>query len=151
MMQAMFNQVIETYRDHVNSGMARLMNLLNVGIEVAADGPYIYDHKNTRYLDCGGYCIFLLGHNHPRLLSAATAQLNKVALSSRLLVNKEIADAARDLSSIAPKGLEYVWFANSGVEVVEAAIKLCKINGRHHFIAMQGGGHGKTIARHSCR
>jgi len=144
-MQAMLDQVIESHRDHVNSGMARLMSLLNVGLETAAEGAYVYDHENTRYLDCGGYCVFLLGHSHPRLLAAATAQLNKIALSSRLLVNQQIASAAQALASIAPKGLEYVWFANSGAEAVEAAIKLCKVNGRSRFIAMQGGFHGKTV------
>lgn len=144
-MQAMIDQVIETHREHVNSGMARLMSILNVGIEAAGEGAYIYDHENTRYLDCGGYCVFLLGRSHARLLAAATAQLNNVALSSRLLINQEIGDAARKLVSIAPQGLEYVWFANSGAEVVEAAIKICKINGRNRFIAMQGGFHGKTI------
>lgn len=144
-MQATYDQVVESHRDHVNSGMARLMKMLNVGIEARAEGAYVYDHESERYLDCGGYCVFLLGHSHPRLLATATEQLNKIALSSRLLVNKQIAEAASELASIAPKGLEYVWFANSGAEVVEAAIKLCKANGRKRFIAMHGGFHGKTI------
>ena len=144
MMHTEIEKVIDSHKKHVNSGMARLMNMLNVGVESVAEGAYIFDHDNNRYLDCGGYCVFLLGQRHPRLLSAITSQLENIALSSRLLVNQQVAKAADALVSITPEKLQYVWFANSGAEAVEAAIKLCKINGKSRFIAMQGGFHGKT-------
>lgn len=140
----MIDDVIDNHQTHVNSGMARLMKLLNVTIEAQGEGAMVIDHKGEHYLDCGGYCVFLLGRNHPDIVQVAKDQLDKVALGSRLLINKEIATAAQVLSEIAPKGLQYVWFANSGAEAVEAAIKLCKVNGRHRFIAMEGGFHGKT-------
>ncbi|TDR45629.1 putrescine aminotransferase [Tahibacter aquaticus] len=138
-------EVIDTHYDHVNSGMARLMRLLNVGVEQTAEGAYVEDHNGVRYLDCGGYCVFLLGRRHPRVLQAAYAQLEHIALGSRLLVNRQQADAAKALAAIAPAGLRYVWLANSGAEAVEAAIKLAKLNGRTRFIAMEGGFHGKTL------
>lgn len=138
-------EVIDTHHDHVNRGMARLMRLLNVGMEVAADGVHVTDHKGITYLDCGGYCVFLLGRGYPSVLAAAHAQLDQVALGSRLLVNRQQADAARALAAIAPPGLSYVWLANSGAEAVECALKLAKVNGRSRFIAMQGGFHGKTL------
>lgn len=138
-------EVIDTHHDHVNRGMARLMRLLNVGVEVSADGVHVTDHKGIRYLDCGGYCVFLLGRRHPCVLAAAIAQLENVALGSRLLVNRQQADAAKALASVAPAGLQYVWLANSGAEAVEAAMKLAKVNGRSRFIAMKGGFHGKTL------
>lgn len=137
-------EVIDTHHEHVNSGMARLMRLLNVGIEVSADGAYVLDHSGAKYLDCGGYCVFLLGRRHPKVLSAAYAQLESVSLGSRLLINRQQAEAARCLAEIAPPGLSYVWFANSGAESVEAAIKIARLNGKKRFVAMKGGYHGKT-------
>ncbi|MFZ5635605.1 MAG: aspartate aminotransferase family protein [Pseudomonadota bacterium] len=137
-------EVIDTHHDHVNSGMARLMRLLNVGIETSADGAYVVDHQGTRYLDCGGYCVFLIGRRHPKALKAAYTQLETIALGSRLLINRQQADAAKALAAIAPVGLDYVWFANSGAESVEAAIKIARMNGKRRFIAMKGGYHGKT-------
>jgi putrescine aminotransferase len=137
-------EVLDTHRDHVNIGMARLMRLLNVGVEVSAEGAYVYDHQGICYLDCGGYCVFLLGRNHPRVLQAARQQIGSVSLASRLLINRQQATAAKKLAELAPPGLQYVWFANSGAEAVEAAIKIAKLNGRHRFIAMKGGFHGKT-------
>lgn len=138
-------ELIDTHHDHVNRGMARLMRLLSVGVEVAADGVHVTDHKGIRYLDCGGYCVFLLGRCHPAVLEAAIDQIKCVALGSRLLVNRQQAEAAKALAAIAPPGLSYVWFANSGAEAVEAALKLAKVNGRSRFIAMRGGFHGKTL------
>lgn len=138
-------ELIDTHHDHVNRGMARLMRLLNLGVEATADGAHVLDHQGTRYLDCGGYCVFLLGRKHPRVLQAAYQQLEHVALGSRLLVNRQQAEAAKALAQIAPSGLSYVWLANSGAEAVEAAIKLAKVNGRQRFVAMKGGFHGKTL------
>lgn len=137
-------EVIDIHYEHVNSGMARLMRLLNVGIEISADGAYVLDHQGSKYLDCGGYCVFLLGRKHPKVLSAAYAQLESVSLGSRLLINRQQAEAAKSLAEIAPHGLSYVWFANSGAESVEAAIKIARLNGKKRFIAMKGGYHGKT-------
>lgn len=145
MIETDVEEVIDTHHDHVNSGMARLMRLLNVGVEESGDGVYVQDHKGIRYLDCGGYCVFLLGRRHPKVMAAAYAQLEQVALGSRLLVNRQQAEAAKALAEIAPEGLRYVWLANSGAEAVEAAIKLAKLNGRTRFIAMKGGFHGKTM------
>ena len=144
-LEADVEELIDTHHDHVNRGMARLMRLLNVGVEVSADGVHVTDHKGIRYLDCGGYCVFLLGRRHPAVLKAAIDQLGQVALGSRLLVNRQQAEAAKALATIAPAGLSYVWLANSGAEAVEAALKLAKINGRNRFIAMKGGFHGKTL------
>lgn len=136
--------LLDLYSNHVNEGMARLMKIMNTSMEMSAEGAYVYDSNNNRYLDCGGYCVFLLGHQNKNIVNKACEQIRTLSLSSRLLLNGAQAKAAKALSDIAPEGLDYVWFANSGAEAVEAAIKICKINNRHNFISMTGGFHGKT-------
>ena len=139
------SEVIANYRNHVNLGMARLFELMNSAIEVDSEPSFIIDETGNRYLDCAGYCVFLLGHKPLPVVKAIQEQLLLNPMSSRTLINPQLANAARELARIAPLGLEYVWFGNSGSEVVEAALKLAKANGKHRWISMEGGYHGKSI------
>ncbi|MGA2887751.1 MAG: aminotransferase class III-fold pyridoxal phosphate-dependent enzyme [Terracidiphilus sp.] len=97
------------------------------------------------YLDCAGYCVFLLGHRHPAVVAAVQEQLALLPVSSRVMINGPLAVAATSLAAVAPSGLEYVWFGSSGAEAVEAALKLAIANGRSHWISMEGGYHGKSL------
>jgi putrescine aminotransferase len=144
-MGALLDSALDRYQRHVNSGMARLARLTGAGIEVHSEGSYVFDQEGRKYLDCGGYSVFLLGHRHPRLVSAIKGQLDRHPLATRILVNDELAKAAETLVDVAPAGLEYVWFANSGAEAVEAALKLARLQGKRRLIAMKGGYHGKTL------
>lgn len=139
------SEVILHYRQHVNTGMARLFELLHCALEVGSEPNCIIDDMGTRYLDCAGYCVFLLGHRHPAVVAAVQEQLWRHPVSSRILINPQLASAAKRLADIAPPGLDYVWFGNSGAEVVEAALKLARANGKRRWIAMEGGYHGKSI------
>lgn len=136
---------IETLRRHVNAGMARVFTLSDSPLEVRSEGSLVYDDADRAYLDCGGYCVFLLGHRHPRVVAAVQQALSQHPLSTRLMVDPTLAAAAQALAGVAPAGLQYVWFANSGAEVVDAAIKLCRINGCQTLIAVEGAFHGKTV------
>jgi putrescine aminotransferase len=136
---------IELYRRYVNIGLARLFELMNCGIEVRSEGNNVIDDKGIHFLDCGGYCVFLLGHCHPRVVSAVRAQLGNHPISSRVLINSQLAEAAEAVIRIAPPHMHFVWFANSGAEVVEAAIKLSRANGKRRLVAMRGGYHGKSM------
>jgi putrescine aminotransferase len=137
--------VLAKWRSHVNSGLARLAEFLGAGVEIASEGPYLYDEKGTQYLDCGGYNVFLLGHRHPAVVEAVSAQLHRHPLASRLLLNGDLPEAAVALARVAPEGLDYVWLANSGAEATEAALKLGWLGGCRRLIAMRGGYHGKTL------
>lgn len=136
---------LQRHKQFVNSGMARLMSMMGIQLEQEGAGCYLYDSKGTAYLDCGGYCVFLLGHRHPEIIATAKNRLDRNPLSSRVLINSVVSKAAKAIISIAPDNLDYVWFANSGAEAVEAALKLAKLNGAQAFIAMEGGFHGKTL------
>src|SRR5713226_6541084 len=100
--------VLDRHRRHVNIGSARLAELIGTPVEVRSEGNYVFDDHGDRYLDCGGYGVFTLGHCNPSIVQAVTEQLNRNPLSSRSLVNPEIARAAEALSRVAPDGLDYV-------------------------------------------
>jgi putrescine aminotransferase len=137
--------VMRLYRRHVNSGMARVYELMNSALEVESSGNWIVTHDGSRYLDCAGYCVFLLGHSHPKVVAAVRRQLECHALSSRVLPHAAVALASARLASIAPEGLSYVWFGSSGAEAVETAIKLVRAGGRRRLLSMDGGYHGKSL------
>jgi putrescine aminotransferase len=137
--------VLARYQQHVNRGLAKLGKLANLPVEASSNGSLVYDERGEAYLDCGGYSVFLLGHRHPRVVEAVKAQLDRHPLSTRVLLNPELAAAATALSEVAPTGLDYVFFTNSGAEAVEVGLKLARLNGRRRVIAAQGGFHGKTL------
>ncbi len=138
-------RVIEQHRRHVNSGLARLADLMGTHVEVRSAGNYVFDESGERYLACGGYGVFTLGYCHPAIVAAVREQLERLPLSTRSLINGEVSVAAEALSAVAPGNLDYVFFGNSGTEATEAALKLACLNGKHKFIAMHNGYHGKTI------
>ena len=122
------------------------------------EGPYVWDDAGTRYLDLlGGIAVNSLGHAHPALVGAVTEQLQtlghvsnffatdpQVSLAERLLdllLGGRAASAASDQSR--PPGK--VFFANSGAEANEAALKLTRRTGRTHVVATEGAFHGRTM------
>jgi putrescine aminotransferase len=61
------------------------------------------------------------------------------------LINVEHTKASTELLNIAPSGISRVFFANTGAEAVEVALKLARLNGKRRVIAMDKGFHGKTF------
>lgn len=137
--------LLRLYGRHVNAGMERVFRISGAPLEARAASSVVYDDHGTPYIDCGGYGVFLLGHCHPEIVDAVTSAVRRNPLSTRLLFDGFVAEAAHALATLAPEGLQYVWFANSGAEAVEAAIKLCRLNGCEHVIATDRGFHGKTL------
>lgn len=139
------DRVLDLLRRHVSVGTARLADLMQAGVEARSQGAYIWDTQGHRYLNCGGYGVFLLGHCHPRIVEAVVEQVRTHPATSYFLVNRAEADAAARLARVAPAGLDHVYFALSGAEAVETALKLARLNGRRRVIAMENGYHGMTI------
>jgi putrescine aminotransferase len=137
--------VLRQYQQHLNSGFAKLARIVNMPIEVRSEGNLVYNETGEAFLDCGGYSVFLLGHRHPAVTEAVRAQLDRHALTTRVLLSPELGEAAAALAGIAPPGLEYVCFTNSGAEAVEVGLKLARLNGRRRVISTHGGFHGKTL------
>jgi putrescine aminotransferase len=138
-------RVLDLHRQHVNRGFAKLAKFANLPIEVRSEGTHVFDQDGTRFLDCGGFSVFLLGHRHPAIVDAVKAQLDRHPMTTRVMLSPEVGEAAAALARVAPSGLEYVCFTNSGAEAVDVGIKLARINGRRRLIATEGGFHGKTL------
>jgi putrescine aminotransferase len=138
-------EVLTAYRRHVNVGQARLAQLLGLPVERSAQGVHVTGDDGRRYLDCGGYSVFLLGHRHPAVVAAVRAQLDRQPLATRLFLNERMAQAAQMLADVSPTGLERVTFTTSGAEAVELALKLGRASGRRRIVAAENGFHGKTL------
>ncbi|TMB63793.1 MAG: aminotransferase class III-fold pyridoxal phosphate-dependent enzyme, partial [Chloroflexi bacterium] len=111
-----------------------------------AKGSYLYGVDGRRYLDfASGIAVTNLGHGHPAVVAAAKAQLDKVIHTSVVAHHQPAIELAERIAELAPGKLDKVFFANSGAEAVEGAIKLARYTtGRPALIAFQGAFHGRT-------
>jgi acetylornithine/N-succinyldiaminopimelate aminotransferase len=111
-------------------------------------GCLVWDADGREYLDLiAGIAVSSLGHAHPAIVEAVSRQVAAVAHTSNLFLHeREIELAERLLSLLAADGR--VFFANSGTEANEAALKLVlRIQGpsRPVIVAAEGGFHGRTL------
>ena len=138
-------KLLDTYRRHLSLGLASLAELMHAGVEARSSGPYVWDEAGKRYLSCGGYGVFILGHCHPRVVEAVVEQVRRHPASTYVLLNRAEAEAAEVLARVAPKGLDFVHFGCAGSEAVETGLKLGRLNGRRRVVAMRNGYHGMTL------
>ncbi|GGM91224.1 acetylornithine aminotransferase [Thermopolyspora flexuosa] len=115
---------------------------------VRGEGPYVWDADGNRYLDLiGGIAVNALGHNHPALVGAVTAQVSRIAHTSNLFVNEPSVLLAERLQGLLGGDCR-VFLTNSGTEANECAYKLVikhgKANGRRYIVAAENGFHGRT-------
>jgi putrescine aminotransferase len=144
----LFDQTYERYRAHVNPGMATVVKFMGFeAVEWSAQGCYVYGPAGEKYLDClGGPGVFTFGHRHPKIVAAVRAQLDEMPLSSHLLLDPVLAEAAEKLAALCPEGLEYCFFCNSGAEAIEGALKVARMHtGRPGFVCAENAFHGKTF------
>jgi putrescine aminotransferase len=144
---ALYDETYANYRDHLNPPLARVMKVSGSPVEVRASGCTITDHTGKIYLDfAGGYGVFTLGHRHPRVVAAVKEQLDRMALSGRTMFNPLMGRLAKRLADITPGDLAISFFANSGTEAVEGALKLARAATRRPVIvATDAAFHGKTL------
>jgi acetylornithine aminotransferase len=109
-------------------------------------GCWVTDVDGKRYLDLlSGIAVNALGHGHPALVQAVAKQAESaIHISNFFTSEPAIALAERILSvSGAPAG-SGVFFANSGTEATEAAVKLSRRTGRSRIVALEGSFHGRS-------
>ena len=114
---------------------------------VKADGIWVEDPEGNRWADFAcGTAVTNLGHNHPNVVGAAKAQLDRLVHSGMIFHYDASVEAAERLRTITPKTIEKFGFANSGAEAVEASVKLAKYTtGRQGVVTFRGGFHGRTM------
>ena len=111
------------------------------------EGIYLYDNAGTRYTDfTSGIAVTSTGHCHPTVVNAIRAQAEKLLFGQINCVIPEMTlRLAEELATVTPETLDCLFFANSGAEAVENAVKLARMSqGRPNIIAFQGGFHGRT-------
>ncbi len=116
-------------------------------VEWSGSGAVFKDVLGREYLDfLGGYGMMDLGWSHPDVVSAVKAQLDRSPMPSQELIDPLRGVLAKLLASITPGDLKYSWFAASGTEANEAAMKIAKLyTGKTAFIVGVKAFHGKTM------
>lgn len=111
---------------------------------VRGQGAVLYDEQGREYIDCvGGQGVANLGHAHPAVSAAITAQARTLITCPEMFYNDQRAALMARLAKLA--GLQRVFLCNSGAETVEAAIKFGRVcSGRSQIIAARRGFHGRT-------
>lgn len=114
-------------------------------------GAWLYDQAGTGYLDAlSGIAVCGLGHAHPALAEALSAQAGRLIHTSNLYRIPLQEQLGARLTGIA--GMDKVFFCNSGAEANEAGIKLARLHGHHRdikrpkIIVMEDAFHGRTLA-----
>lgn len=110
------------------------------------EGCYVWDADGKRYLDLlAGIAVNVLGHGHPAVVHAVCHQAASLIHVSNFFASPPQIQLAERLLAVAgaPAG-SAVFFANSGTEANEAAIKLSRRTGRTALVAAQDAFHGRT-------
>jgi len=119
-------------------------------------GCIVYDTTGKKYLDfLGGIAVNALGHAHPRIVRVIRREAGRAIHLSNLFHNAYQGPLARKLAEWS--GLDRVFFANSGTEAIDGALKLARLCGRaprdapgvvpkkHRILAMENSFHGRTF------
>jgi acetylornithine aminotransferase len=115
------------------------------------EGAWLWDTEGKKYLDAlAGIAVNGLGHAHPVLTRAIAEQAGKLIHTSNLFRVAEQERLAEKLCGIA--GMDNAFFANSGAEANECAIKLARLHGHQRgiensqIVVMEKAWHGRTLA-----
>ena len=132
--------------------MSRLSPLLKQATPVIVDrarGSWIRGQDGQDYLDfTTGIGVTSTGHCHPRVVEAAQEQTGRIIHAQYTTVmHQPLLDLTERLGAVLPQGLDSIFYANSGSEAVEAAVRLARMaTGRPNIVVFQGGFHGRTVA-----
>jgi len=108
-------------------------------------GAHVWDADGKEYVDLlGGIAVNALGHAHPALIEAVTHQLSTLGHVSNFFTTEPQIELAERLLALVPAEGK-VFFANSGAEANEAALKLTRRTGRTRLVAAEGAFHGRTM------
>jgi 4-aminobutyrate aminotransferase / (S)-3-amino-2-methylpropionate transaminase / 5-aminovalerate transaminase len=138
---------IQQYKDFV---ITSFMKSVQPVVVASAEGCIIHDASGKDYLDCfAGISVVNAGHCNPRVIAAAKAQMDKlVHCASYIYYSPATGELAEKLAHIMPSPrLRKSFFANSGAEAIEGAMKVARLySGKHEIISLQASFHGRTWA-----
>jgi putrescine aminotransferase len=150
--KSIITESIYNFTEHFNRGWLECRkSILEAGdwaaIEWTGSGALLKDILGREFIDClGAYGMMDLGWMHPEVIDHVTAQLKRATMPSQELIDPLRGALARLLAMIMPGDIKYSFFAASGTEAVEGAIKLAKMHTQKNgFIVAVNGFHGKTM------
>jgi predicted acetylornithine/succinylornithine family transaminase len=132
-------------REHLLQNYARYPLVITRG-----KGPHVYDPDRRRYLDfISGIGVNALGHAHPRIVKAIREQATLLIHSSNLYYHPYQGPLAERLARMS--GLARAFFANTGTEATEGALKMARAHGRsldpekYEILSLNNSFHGRTL------
>ena len=114
---------------------------------VSGKGCWVTTTDGDEYLDfAGGIAVNSTGHSHPKVVAAIAEQAARFIHAQVNVYKHDLLEPlASKLNDITPSGIDKFFFANSGAEITEAAVKLAKqATKRPHIIVFSGSFHGRT-------
>jgi putrescine aminotransferase len=140
------------FAEHFNRGWLEYRKSVTEAGDWAAtewtgSGAIYHDVLGREYIDClGGYGLLDLGWAHPEVVDNVRAQLNRTPMPSQELIDPLRGVLARLMAEITPGDIKYSFFAASGTESIEGAIKVAKLyTQKPGFIVATKAFHGKTM------
>jgi 4-aminobutyrate aminotransferase/(S)-3-amino-2-methylpropionate transaminase len=138
------HETIRKYQDFVMTGFIKVQPIV---IE-RAQGARVIDAEGREYIDCfAGISVMNAGHGNPEVIAAAREQIEKlVHCCSYVYHVGAVGDLAEAIAGIAPGGrLRKTFFANSGAEAIEGAMKVARLfTGKHEYLSLHASFHGRT-------
>ena len=150
--QRISSQTVENFASHINAGFLEHRKSATMGGEFAfteweGEGSIVKDALGREFIDMlGGFGLYSYGLRHPKIVEAVKAQLDRSPQYTQEMLDPLRAQLARVIAHITPGDIQKGFFANSGTEAIEGALKLAKLYTRKKgIISMQKGFHGKTL------
>lgn len=136
--------------EYINPQMAKVLKMIGFDpVYVRGQGAHLWDQQGNEYLDMlSGFGVFAVGRSHPKVKEAIRQYLdldtpNLVKMGTQLLAGLL---ARKLVNEFAPRGLDTVFFCNSGAEAVDGALKFAHaFTGRRRFLYCDHGFHGLTL------
>jgi len=138
------SDAIEKYREYVITSFVKAVQPIVIK---RARGAVVTDADGRDYVDCfAGISVVNAGHCNPEVVQAAKEQMDQlIHCCSYVYYNQPVADLAERMAQITPGKLKKSFFANSGAEAIEGALKLAKLyTGKTEIIALETSFHGRT-------
>lgn len=140
------------FAEHFNKGWLEYRKSVTeagdwASMEWTGSGAIFKDILGREYIDClGGFGMMDLGWNHPDVIDNVRAQLMRTPMPSQELIDPLRGVLAKLMADITPGDIKYSFFAASGTEAIEGAIKLAKMyTKKNGFIVALKAFHGKTM------
>lgn len=142
----------QNFADHINKGFLEYRKSVTETEDFAltdweGEGSILKDVMGREYIDMlGGFGLYAPGIRHPKIVAAAKAQLDRSPQYSQEMLDPLRAHLAKVIAKLTPGDIQYGFFANSGTEAVDGAMKLAKLyTGKSGFISTLKGFHGKSL------